>query len=1021
MREFNYELTKSPEFFQDHREAPHSDHCFALADGSRPGVSLSGEWFFHYAENYQGTIPNFFAADMDCRGWDTIPVPSHIQLQGYGRAQYVNVQYPWDGCEDVRAGEVPEKFNPVGSYVKYFTVPEGMRGKRIFVSFQGAESGLAVWCHGRYVGCGEDVFTPSEFELTDYLQPGENKLAAQVFQYTNASWMEDQDFFRFSGIFRDVYLYAIPETHIRDLKITTPLSDDYASGEVRVLLDAAGEGRAECRLYRGLDLAAESCARLPADGEIILRVENPQLWSAEKPFLYDLVIKVYSSAGELTETVTETVGMRRFEIKNGIMELNGKRILFRGTNRHEFSSVNGRCVTYAETELDIRTMKQNNINAIRTSHYPNQSFFYRLCDKYGMYVVDEVNLESHGCWEMRERKQIAYEEHIPGSAPRWRAAVLARAEAMLRRDRNHPCILIWSCGNESGGGDNLLAAADYFRSMDTRPVHYEGVASDPAYFAASDIYSNMYWSADYIRKALEKDASRPAISCEFAHAMGSSFGGQDAYIRLADEVPSYQGGFIWDYIDQAITRKDRYGLKYQGYGGDFDDRPHDGNFSGDGIVDSLHRAPTPKMQEVKHLYQNLQIHITDGKAEIVNRFLFTGSGEFACTVQLYREGVLVDEKPMETNVPPCESCIYPLPLWPEKLDTEYGVIVSFRLRRDELWAGAGHEVAFGQWHGGELPVPAHPDAMPEIIDGGWNLGVKGKDFHVIFSKSQGGIVSYRWHGREMLKTMIQPNFWRAPTDNDRGSKAPIRYAQWKLASLYPVGQNPDGLRPGEQTWSVEKGENWVEMRYVYHLPTTPAAACRLSYRVFSDGVVETTLTSDAPKVLGPAPEFGVMLKMDADFHHLRWYGPGPEATYCDRQSGGKLGVWTATAEGSLAPYLLPQECGNHTAVRWAAVTDEDGLGLRFEGDLMEFSALPWTPGELESAAHPHELPAVHYTVVRASRMQMGLGGDDSWGSRPRPEFLLPAEEMTFRFRFQGTKVLGGRPNSGLDCVGRPGL
>ena len=945
MKEFNYQLTKSPAFFQDHRESPHSDHSYTLPEGDAK-LSLNGDWYFHYAENYEGTIPDFFAAGVDCRGWATLPVPSHPQLHGYGRPQYVNTQYPWDGCEDVKVGEVPEKFNPVSSYVKYFTLPEHMAGKRVFISFQGAESGLAVWCNGRYVGYGEDGFTPSEFELTAYLQPGENKLAAQVFQYTNASWIEDQDFFRFSGIFREVYLYAVPAVHIRDMKITTPLSDDFTSGEVRVAMEAIGEGKAHCRLYQGGALVAEACSQLSRDGEAVLPVPNPKLWSAEKPFLYSLAIDVFDASGALMETIGEEVGMRRFEIKDGLMLLNGKRILFRGTNRHEFSSRAGRCVTEDETELDIRTMKQNNINAVRTSHYPNQSFFYRLCDKYGMYVIDEMNLESHGSWEMRDGSRISKEEHVPGSVPQWREAVLARAEAMLRRDRNRPSVLIWSCGNESAGGDNLLAVSEYFRSIDTRPVHYESVVHEPEYAKTSDIFSNMYWRAESIRKALEKDSSRPAISCEYAHAMGSSFGGQDVYIKLADEVPAYQGGFIWDYIDQAVTKKDRYGLCYQGYGGDFDDRPHDGDFSGDGIVDSLHRAPTPKMQEVKYLYQDLQIHVSDGKAEVINRYLFTGSGEFDCVVQLYREGVLVSQTLMETAVPPCESRTYDLPLWPETLDTEYSVIVSFRLRQDGEWAKQGHEVAFGQWAGGEMPKPAYPSEGSEVIDGAWNLGVRGKDFHVIFSKTMGGIISYRYKGREMLKTMLVPSFWRAPTDNDRGCKAPVRYAQWKLASLYPVNQNPDGLKPGEQTWNIQRGENWVEMAYLYEMPTTPAASCRLAFRVFADGAVETTLYSDAPKVLGPAPEFGVTLKMDADFHRLRWYGPGPEATYCDRKSGGKLGIWETTAEDSLAPNLLPQECGNHTDVRWASVTDGEGLGLLFEGDKFEFSALPWTPNDL---------------------------------------------------------------------------
>ena len=664
MKEFKYEMTKSPEFFQDRREPPHSDHLYTLADGAPSHFSLNGDWYFHYAENFAGTVSGFFAAGVDCRGWDKLPVPSHPQLHGYGRPQYANVQYPWDGCEDVKPGQAPEEFNPVASYVKYFTLPERMAGMRVFISFQGAESGLAVWCNGHYAGYGEDGFTPSEFELTDYLVPGENKLAAQVFQYTNASWMEDQDFFRFSGIFREVFLYAVPAVHVRDMKITTPLGDDFASGEVRVALEALGEGHAALRLSDGQRQIAAASLTLPAEREAVLPVDAPRLWSAEKPFLYDLSIEIFDASGALTETVWEKVGMRRFEIRDGLMLLNGRRIRFHGTNRHEFSSRTGRCVTEAETELDIVTMKQNNINAIRTSHYPNQSFFYRLCDKYGIYVIDEMNLESHGCWEMRDRGLIAREDHIPGSVPQWKAAVVARAEAMLRRDRNRPSVLIWSCGNESAGGDNILAASDYFHSMDTRPVHYESLHCDPDYAKTSDIFSNMYWSAEGIRAALEKDPSRPAISCEYAHAMGNSFGGQDVYIRLMDEAPSYQGGFIWDYIDQAVTRKDRYGLCYQGYGGDFDDRPHDGNFSGDGIVDSLRRAPTDKMQEVKHLYQNLQIHVSDGKAEIANRSLFTGSGEFDCVVRLYREGRLVSEAPMETDVPPCESRVYDLPLWP---------------------------------------------------------------------------------------------------------------------------------------------------------------------------------------------------------------------------------------------------------------------------------------------------------------------------------------------------------------------
>lgn len=1004
MRSFDYEAAKAPDFFQENRERPHSDHCYVLGDGSDPCWSLNGPWYFHYAESCREAIPGFQAPEVDCRGWDTIPVPSHIQLQGYGRPQYVNIQYPWDGSEALMPGQVPERYNPVGSYVKYFVLPEYMAGKRIFISFQGAESGLAVWCNGQYVGYGEDGFTPSEFELTPYLRPGENKLAAQVFQFTAASWCEDQDFFRFSGLFREVYLYAVPAVHVRDLKITTNLSGDFARAQVRLAMEAWGSGAARCRLYDGESLTAERTVTLGEAAE--LPVERPRLWSAENPALYRLEIAVLDDRGETTEVITEQVGLRRFEIRNGVMELNGRRILLRGVNRHEFSAERGRCVTEEETEKDILTMKRHNINAIRTSHYPNQSFFYRLCDRYGMYVLDEMNLESHGSWGMMDAGLIPLERHVPGDDPQWREAVVARAAAMYQRDKNHPSVLIWSCGNESYGGTNLLEASRYFHRMDTRPVHYEGATVDLRHPEISDLFSNMYWPAEAIREALERDSSKPAISCEYGHAMGNSFGNQQRYIQLADEVPAYQGGFIWDYIDQALTTKDCCGREFQGYGGDFGDRPNDGNFSGNGLVYSKDRSPSPKLREVKYLYQGLQVRIDAGQAEIANRYLFTNSCAFDCVAQLWREGALLAESPMETAVAPGERETYPLPLWPEKLDGEYTVIVSFRLRKDESWAPAGHEVAFGQWTGGAPAEPARPESGPEVVDGAWNLGVSGPDFRILFSKLHGGLVSYRYRGKELLKSQPRPNFWRAPTDNDRGCFAPARYAQWKIASLYSTAKEIPGVVPGwgrKAAWTVEHGDNWVQITYSHLLPTTPQGTCDLRYRVFSDGTVETALHTDAAKILGPMPEFGLLLEMDAGFRHVRWYGPGPEETYCDRKLGSKLGVYENLVEENMAAYLKPQECGNKTDVRWASVTDDSGTGLLFRGDQMEFSALPYTPWELENAAHPHELPPICHTVVRVAAKQMGLAGDDSWGAMPAPEYLLPAGEMTFSFTFRGVE------------------
>lgn len=1000
MKTFDYEATKRPEFFEENRLPPHSDHRYASAEGWPVRLSLNGMWYFHYAENHQGTVPNFYAPEVDCRGWAEIPVPAHIQMEGYGTPQYVNVQYPWDGLEDLRPGEVPTKFNPVGSYVKYFTLPDEWRGGTVCVSFQGAESGLAVWCNGAYVGYGEDGFTPSEFDLTPYLTAGENKLAVQVFQWTSASWCEDQDFFRFSGLFREVYLYAVPRAHIWDLKLTTELNEDFSRGTLQIRARSQGASVCRCRLFDGERPIAEG------EGleELSLAVDRPRLWSAEKPFLYRLEILALDRRGEAAEIVTEAVGFRRVEIREGLLRLNGKRLLLRGVNRHEFSAASGRCLTEEEMERDVITMKRHNINAVRTSHYPNQTAFYRLCDRYGLYVMDEMDLESHGSWALMDLGRIRREEHVPGDDPRWRPMVLSRAAAIYQRDKNHPSVLIWSLGNESAGGENFRAASRYFREVDSRPVHYEGTARDPSFPDVSDFFSTMYLSAEWLRERLAEDSSKPAISCEYGHAMGNSFGGQDRYIALAEEVPAYQGGFIWDYIDQAIAKKDRYGRTFLAYGGDFDDRPTDYEFSGDGLVYSDDRSPSPKMQEVKYLYQGLRVQVEEGFVRVDNRYLFTDAGEFRCVVQLHRQGVLLAEAELEIQAAPGETARRPLPLWPEELDDEYTVTVSFRLRRAEPWAPAGHEVAFGQRVLGQIPPAVYPQRELEVIDGGWNIGVRGENFRVLFSKDRCGLISYRYGGRELLKSIPRPNFWRAPTDNDRGAYLQGRFSQWKVASLYGIAKGtPYSMTDmrHEGTCVLERGPGSVRVTFQYLLPTQPRTVCALAYQVYADGTVEAALESDAGKTLGPMPEFGLLLKMDADFDRLRWYGRGPEETYLDRKAGGRLGRYENRVADDLTRYLRPQECGGKADVRWASVTDENGLGLLFaceEG--MEFSALPYTPEELESADHPNELPPVHYTVIRAGR-QMGVGADNSWGAVPMPDAMLPADHMTFRFTFRG--------------------
>ncbi len=1025
---FDYSKIKDPEFFKENAIPAHSDHvCYPdrehLERGENPfRFSLNGIWKFSYGRNLDDTVQGFEADDYNCRNWGEIRVPAHIQMEGYDVPAYLNVQYPWDGREQILPGEIPTRFNPTASYVKYFTLPESMKGMPVYISFQGVESGMALWLNGQYVGYSEDSFTPAEFDLTPYVRDGENKLAVQVFKWTSSSWAEDQDFYRFSGIYRDVYLFTRPEAHIWDLSVRTLLDDSYQAGQLVIDALSCGNGRIEAEL-RKLP-AADAPASLYAasapeeaplfasaafdmkDGEthLSLPVSGFDLWSAEEPNLYELFLQVYDENGQLAEVLSEYVGFRRFEMIDHIMCLNGKRIVFKGVNRHEFSSKAGRVPQEDEILQDITTMKLHNINAIRTCHYPDDSRIYRLCDRYGLYLIDENNLESHGSWDSYARgKDKDMSRIVPCDREEWKSMMLDRVNSTYQRDKNHPSILIWSCGNESFGGTVIRDMADRFRELDnTRLVHYEGVFCDRRYNETSDMESQMYTSAAKIREFLSEHRDKPFICCEYTHAMGNSCGGMHKYTDLTDTEPLYQGGFIWDYVDQSIYKKDRYGKEFQAYGGDFGERPTDYNFSGNGIVYGGDRAPSPKMQEVKYNYQNISAEVSADKVMIRNKNLFTNTSAFDCVVTLAKDGLPVYEAPMDTAVAPLSEQEYALPIRRAEQPGEYTVTVSFRLKEDTLWAKAGHEVAFGQTvYTADAPAARTACTKPlTVVRGTHNVGVRGENFEVLFSELFGGLSSYRWGGVEMLETIPKPNFWRAPVDNDEGSQLMAQYGQWKLASLYVTHKNLETNQFEDVLVEEHKGS--VTVTFLYHLPTRPVTSCTVAYTVFGDGTVETTLSYDPVKELGDMPEFGMILKMNADYDHVEWYGMGPAETYTDRCEGAKLGIYKNKVTDNVARYMVPQECGNKVGVRWAKVTDRRGRGLMFEGDSMSFSALPWTPHEMENARHPYELPEVHYTVVRAAMQQIGIAGDDSWGARPLPEYLLDiSKKMAFTFRFRG--------------------
>lgn len=1026
----SFEIKKihDPKFFKENCMAAHSDHVAyaneteAEEKKSSFRLLLDGIWKFHYARNYTQTVNGFEAETFDCKCWEDIRVPAHIQMEGYDIPQYVNIQYPWDGREDVWRDAVPSEFNPVASYVKYFTLPEGFRKSGLYISFQGVESGFALWLNGHYVGYSEDSFTPSDFDLTPYVKEGENKLAVQVFKWTSSSWCEDQDFYRFSGIFRSVYLYTMPKVHVYDLKVQPVVDEAVLNADLLVTMQMRGEGKARLTLtgsrnYSVLEEKEEQIIfseELPvSEGEVHFEkeVKKPDLWSAEIPNLYTLTIECFDQNGERSELVSQRIGFRRFEMKDGIMTLNGKRIVFKGVNRHEFSSKTGRAVTREEVLKDIVTMKQNNINAIRTCHYPDASIIYDLCDEYGLYMIAENNLESHGSWDAAMHGSVPKDTIVPGDNMDWEPMMLDRVNSCYQRDKNHPAVLIWSVGNESYGGKVIFDMSEKFRALDPyRLVHYEGIFNDRRYEATSDMESQMYTSVENVKKFLAEHKEKPFIMCEYTHAMGNSCGAMHKYTDLTDTEPRYQGGFIWDYIDQSILKKDRYGKDFQAYGGDFLERPTDYNFSGNGICYGGDRDPSPKMQEVKFNYQNISILFEkEGKFTVVNKNLFANTDRFRCVAVLQKNGVVVKKQEIETAVPPLSTKDYEIPFailraddkdQKKDPDAEYTLTVSFWLKEDMSWADAGHEVAFGQKIYKKIPAFHASEKPIRVVHGKVNIGVKGEDFDCLFSMLSGGLVSYRYAGKEMIEKIPMPNFWRAPVDNDNGSMAPARYAQWKIASMY-ISHRNGGMFDNVPT-KVEEKDNTVTVTYTYFMPTTPASKCQVAYTVFGDGTIETKLMYDPVEGLPDMPEFGMMFWFNADYDNLTWYGMGPDETYADRRHGAKLGIYSNKVADNMAKYLVPQECGNKVGVRYARLVDAKGRGMMFEGDELSFSALPYTPHELENAAHVYELPQVHHTIVRVALAQMGVGGDDSWGSLVHPEYHIDVTKpLEFTFRFKG--------------------
>lgn len=1022
------EWNNNPEIFELNRMKAHAtlmpfDSVEEALRNDRPASrsckSLNGSWKFAFAEEPTKRIQHFYEDSFDHTDWNEIQVPGHWQLQGYDYPQYTNVVYPWATSEpELEPPFAPTLYNPVGSYARTFTVPDEWQGQPVFISFQGVESAFYVWVNGELVGYSEDTFTPAEFDLTPYLRAGENKLAVEVYRWCDASWLEDQDFWRLSGIFRDVYLYTVPKAHVYDFFVTGELDEAYKDAVLNVKAtlmnyweNDLGKVTVEAQLYDADNnpvladpmtvTAALGNGIAEAQVELSTHIANPLKWSAEEPNLYKVVISLKDENGELLETIGTQTGFRTFEIKDGLMLINGQRIVFKGVNRHEFGCEAGRTVKLEDMITDIKLMKSYNINSVRTSHYPNHPLWYELCNEYGLYVIDETNLETHGTWHGGQTELLP--RTVPGSHPEWTANVIDRANSMLQRDKNHPSIVMWSLGNEAYGGDNFVKMHDFLREADpTRIVHYEGVVNYRQSAAATDVESHMYTGpgglVDYARRPGPK---KPFILCEYSHAMGNSLGGLHLYTELFDRYPVLQGGFIWDWVDQSLWKTEADGTKYLAYGGDFGESPHSGNFCGNGLI-FADRSISPKLIEAKKCYENITITEVDagqGLYNVTNKNLFTDLEAYLLQWTIAVEGVVCAEGNLTVSVAPLESKEIKLELPQREQSGEAVLTISFATKKAEKWADAGHEVAFEQF---VLPAAKPVAAVVEPVQSyspvraavqSGLLTVSGEAFTAQFDTASGSLVSYKVGGSELIKDAFMPNFWRAYTDNDRGNKQHERCATWRSAGEERILRS---LR-----W--ESLADRVIVHAAYLLPTTSESACSITYTVLGNGAIQVQQQLVPGKNLPEIPEVGVMFSMDGSFEDLEWYGKGPHESYWDRQFSAKLALHQGKVADQFVPHLRPQECGNKMDVRRAALSNPNGVTLHITGEpTFELNVLPYAPFELESNDHPYKLPVSDKTVVRINYRQMGVGGDDSWGSKPHPQYMLLANKTySFSFTLQG--------------------
>lgn len=989
---------------------PYPDEVSALSGAPTPYATLlNGMWKFHWVKRPDERPVDFFKTDFDDSAWAEIQVPSNVELQGYGTPIYTNAVYPFKMDAPKVMGEPDDKTwtayverNPVSSFRRRFTVAESWRGRQTFLVFDGVESAFYVWVNGALAGYSEDSRLPAEFNITGLLRDGENLLAVEVYRWSDGSYLEDQDFWRMSGIIRDVSLVSRPNAHVRDFFVHTELNKSMTKAELRISVKPRNLGSAPVKVSAGVKLfgddgtalvdAAAGEAEVAPGGEARIDfetvVDNPLLWSAETPNLYTLTIVLRGADGTEIETIPWRVGFKDVRIAGGELLVNGKPVYLKGVNRHEHDPDLGHYATSERMIQDILMMKRYNINAVRTSHYPNTPEWYSLCDEYGLYVWDEANVESHG-YGSGQYQRVS-------NGPDFRQAHVERVSRMVERDKNHASAIVFSLGNESGIGDNLEAARKWVKKNYPDFV----VAYEPMLGMHSDILCPMYtkpWEIPPMRKGI--GARKPFIMVEYMHAMGNSVGDLQSYWELFEANKGMQGAFIWDWVDQGLRKRAADGTFFWAYGGDYGDKPTEGNFVCDGLV-APDRRPNPHLNEVKKVYQNIKVEAVDLKAwrfRVVNKYFFSDLSFARGAWELARNGavILSGELPA-LMTPPRGAEEITIPIGEKlKLDAEHQLKITFTLAKDLPWAPAGHVVAWDQFElAAEKPAARTPAKAPTVkkseTPDGFVFSAGG--FKAVIGKKSGVIESMAAGGIELLSSPIAPNFWRAPTDNDKGNGMPARLGVWREAGTERVLKKIGAVKtsaPGAAAVAAEFA--------------LPAGGSTLSvvYTIYGDGSIDVDTILDIDKTQPAPPRIGFQAAMPGGFRAVSWYGRGPHENYSDRKESAAVGVYAMSVDELNYPYIEPQETGNRADVRWVEFSDSSGAGLRLEGaPLMNFSAWPFTTAALEKAPHPYEVERSADVIVNLDHAQMGVGGDDSWGALPHPEFILQPGRHEFKLRLK---------------------